>query len=73
MAHTQDIKEIESIILSDPKALYFATELFASISFKSCKIESVPLGFKVTKITLYLGNYILHFFVFLCAEKCAHL
>jgi len=48
MAHPTDIKDIERIILSDPNALYFASDLFASINFKSCKIGSVPLGFKVT-------------------------
>jgi len=48
VAHHKDIKQIERLVLTDPKALYFAISLEASMTFKSCKIGSVPLGFKVT-------------------------
>jgi len=48
MARPQDIKEIEELILSDPKALYFASSLFATMNFKTCNIGNVPLRFKVT-------------------------
>ncbi len=48
MAHPEDMNEIERIILNDPKALHFSVSLHTSMTFKSCKIGSVPLGLKVT-------------------------
>jgi hypothetical protein len=55
MAYLEDVTEIEKMILSDPKAVYFASDLFGSI--KRCTIGSVSLSLqKVILIIQSVSN-----------------
>ena len=55
MAYLEDVTEIEKMVLSDPKSVYFASDLFGSI--KGCTIGSVSLSLpKVILIIQSVSN-----------------
>ena len=54
MAYPKGVKEVDKIILSDPKALYFVSALFASMNLKSCAIGSVSL--RSEKVIIIIEN-----------------